>query len=263
MLRFSNDCAGQFVNRTSLAGTETRSGSMTLALADVDGDGTLDLYVANYRTEDIRDQSRIEVRTINGRTVLAPQYEGRLMLVGGQVFELGEPDFLYFNNGHGRFSPVPWTGGRFLDEEGQPITSPPRDWGLTATFRDITGDGLPDLYVCNDYWTPDRIWINQGKGIFRLIPRHAIRTPVRIRWGLMWPARFATGHMYYSVVDMQSGNRRRASARSSLRPDAVSRGDSQPAPDHAKYAVPHPGGQTFEEVGGLCRSARFEWSWQA
>ena len=36
-------------------------------------------------------------------------------------------------------------------------------------FRDLNGDGLPDLYVCNDYFTPDRIWLNQGKGVFRAV----------------------------------------------------------------------------------------------
>ncbi len=29
-------------------------------------------------------------------------------------------------------------------------------------FRDLNGDGAPGLYVCNDFFTPDRIWINQG-----------------------------------------------------------------------------------------------------
>ncbi len=36
-------------------------------------------------------------------------------------------------------------------------------------FRDLNGDGAPDLYVCNDNVSPDRIWINSGKGTFRLI----------------------------------------------------------------------------------------------
>jgi len=42
-------------------------------------------------------------------------------------------------------------------------------------FRDVNGDGLPDLYVCNDYSTPDRLWINQGKGIFRALSPPALR----------------------------------------------------------------------------------------
>ncbi|MDZ7694925.1 MAG: FG-GAP-like repeat-containing protein [Balneolaceae bacterium] len=49
------------------------------------------------------------------------------------------------------------------------------DWGLTAKFQDLNGDGLPDLYVCNDFFTKDRIWINQGDGTFNAIKQNAIR----------------------------------------------------------------------------------------
>ena len=31
-------------------------------------------------------------------------------------------------------------------------------------FRDINQDGLADIYVCNDFAEPDRIWLNQGQG---------------------------------------------------------------------------------------------------
>ena len=66
--------------------------------------------------------------------------------------------------------------GVFLDEDGRPLSGPPTDWGLAVMFRDLNGDGLPDLYVCNDfvYW-PDRIWLNQEGKRFRAAPRCAFR----------------------------------------------------------------------------------------
>ena len=91
--------------------------------------------------------------------------------------EKGEPDFLYINRGGGRFAPVQrWDVGVFLDEEGRPLTGPPTDWGLSVMFRDLNGDGLPDLYVCNDFvrW-PDRVWLNQEGKRFRAAPRYAFR----------------------------------------------------------------------------------------
>src|SRR5947199_2663228 len=93
-----------------------------------------------------------------------------------EVIEKGEQDFLYLNDGKGRFAPVSWTAGGFLDEDGKPLTAPPTDWGLSVTFRDINDDGLPDIYVCNDffYW-PDRIWISDKARRFRAIPRLAVR----------------------------------------------------------------------------------------
>ena len=36
-------------------------------------------------------------------------------------------------------------------------------------------DGDPDLYVCNDFESPDRFWINDGTGRFQLIDRLALR----------------------------------------------------------------------------------------
>src|ERR1700756_537275 len=42
-------------------------------------------------------------------------------------------------------------------------------------FRDINGDGVPDIYVCNDFMSPDRIWINDGRGHFRAIDRVNVR----------------------------------------------------------------------------------------
>ena len=49
------------------------------------------------------------------------------------------------------------------------------EWGLAAMFRDINKDGLPDLFVCNDFDGEDRLWINQGSGQFRLAPSYALR----------------------------------------------------------------------------------------
>ena len=91
------------------------------------------------------------------------------------LIERGEPDILYRNLGGGRFEPISWTGGEFRDENGLALTQPPRDWGLSAMFRDLNGDGLPDLYVCNDFHSPDRIWLNKGKGQFQAAPSTTLR----------------------------------------------------------------------------------------
>ena len=42
-------------------------------------------------------------------------------------------------------------------------------------MRDLNRDGAPDLYVCNDFSSPDFIWLNDGKGVFRALPTHAMR----------------------------------------------------------------------------------------
>jgi hypothetical protein len=172
---FLNDGRGRFTEVRE-SGLVAKGGAKTLALADVDGEGDVDLYVANNRTTTVRDTG-LKLFNVAGRRVVRPEERDQIeILPDGRFLEYGEPDVLYLNEGGGRFVVVPWTGGGFLDEAGRPLAAPPRDWGLAAMFRDLNRDGAPDLYVCNDFFTPDRLWLNDGRGGFRLAPEGMLRT---------------------------------------------------------------------------------------
>ena len=183
---FLNDGRGVFQEQTKTWGLFNSQGSTSMSLADIDGDGWLDLYVVNYRNSTMRDEpdAQFDIRVnkgvyelaaYNGRPASSPDLIGRFSFDRKSgVLENGQADQLFRNDGKGRLTPIPWNGGAFLNEKGHP-TPPPYDWGLSAILRDLNGDFWPDLYVCNDFQSPDRIWINDGQGRFRPLSEEAIQ----------------------------------------------------------------------------------------
>jgi len=263
VLCFLNDGQGHFQDITQTAGTATRYGSVTMALADVDGNGTLDLYVANNRTDDIRDHGQVDLQMVGGKLSIPPALRDRLVLINGKLAEYGEPDLLYLNDGQGHFSPVPWTNGTFLDEQGQVLTSTPLDWGLTATFRDFTGDGSPDLYVCNDYWTPDRIWINDGHGHFRAADNSVFRHTSASSMGVDMADLTRSGNLDIMVVDMLSRDLRlRKRQMMAQNPIATPAGVIDNRPQIMRNTLFQSRGDgTFAEIAEYAGVPASEWSW--
>lgn len=104
---------------------------------DYNGNGLLDLFIVNYNTRVFRD---FDIRTIRDEV---DSYAG---------------DKLYRNNGDGTFTDVSVEAG---------IKQNPLGFGLSATVSDLNGNGLPDIYVANDFTERDYMYINQGDGTFR------------------------------------------------------------------------------------------------
>ena len=181
---YINDGTGTFALKED-SGLQKAKGSMTMALSDVDGDGDLDLYITNYKerqAKDIFDLRELSIENLTRRTddgfEIRPPYEQHFALLqdedGYNQRELGEIDELYINRGDGTFQVAENPEQIFLDKDGNP-QGLDLDWGLAARFADMNGDGLQDLYVCNDYWTPDRIWLSRGDGTFQAIDELGIR----------------------------------------------------------------------------------------
>ena len=90
---------GVFQEMSQASGLAGVYAPMTMALADVDSNGTLDLYVTNNRPSDIRDEGSITLRRVGGKLVIPAQYRKRLVVSGGIVKEYGVADFLFLNDG--------------------------------------------------------------------------------------------------------------------------------------------------------------------
>jgi len=104
---------------------------------DYDNDGDLDMYLLNHT---IHDNG-----TFGPRSVMSKSFNP---LSG---------DRLYRND-----------GGKYIDVTSQSgINSSVIGYGLGVMVTDINLDGLPDIYVGNDFHENDYMYINQGDGTFK------------------------------------------------------------------------------------------------
>lgn len=270
---FLNDGRGVFQEATDAAGLRSTTGPTSFALADIDGDGSLDLYVVNYRSDTMRDMPDIhfsvfvtngtyQLRSVNNRPATAPDLVGRFSFdAAGGVLENGEADVLYRNLG-GRFAPVPWTDGSFMDEQGRPM-SVPYDWGLSAMFHDLNGDGAPDLYVCNDFQSPDRLWINDGRGRFQAIALEALRHTGLFSMAMDFADIDRDGYEDFFVADMLSPEHARRNLQvMDEMAYAQLRRSGEARPQYSRNMLYHNrGNQTFAEIAQMAGVDATEWTW--
>ena len=271
---FLNDGKGRFTESTN-SGLVRKFGATSMALADIDGNGTLDLYVCNYAAVKIEDRpnAKFDAKTVDGKPVLlaidgvpltSPELTNRYFVDAERtVRELGEPDILYLNDGHGRFTPVSWTDGAFLDEEGRPLKLPPYDFGLSVMFRDMNGDRAPDIYVCNDLFPPDRIWINDGHGRFRAQTNLAVRNTCRFAMGVDFADINRDGFDDFFVVDMLSRqHERRKTQTVGVHPLFLPVGVIDNRPQYKRNTLfLNRGDGTYAEIAQLAGLDATEWSW--
>ena len=272
---FQNDGEGQFTDRTAGTGVNSGLGGMSIAVGDYDLDGYLDFYVSNYRASALMDvpnarmnlgvkDGKKVITDFNGQSVNTPELMNRFYIdERGGIGEYGEQDHLYRNLGNWKFERISFTGGAFLDEKGSPLSEIPYDWGLAVAFRDINQDGLPDLYVCNDFDTPDRIWMNQGDGRFRALGRSSMRQSSWFSMGVDFADVNRDGWDDFLTLDMLgSSHRARMTQLGDLAPAQHLIKDPFGRPQFLKTALFMNDGQgVYDEVGQFAGLAATDWAW--
>jgi hypothetical protein len=171
-----------------------RSWSTGVTMADVNADGWLDIYVCNsgdvkgddkenelfINNHDLTFIEKGEEFNLNNRglstqasffdydldgdldcyilnnSFIAPNKIELFKNVRTEVDELGG-DKLYRNDG-GIFKDVTVESGIYSSKIG---------FGLGVSVSDLNNDYLPDIYISNDFWERDYLYINQGNGKFK------------------------------------------------------------------------------------------------
>ncbi|MEM6767322.1 MAG: VCBS repeat-containing protein [Bacteroidota bacterium] len=125
-----------FTEEAEKWGIADRGPSIQSTFFDYDKDGDLDLYVGNYPTAPFGSSNRY--------------YKEKM-----ENLALQDSDHLYENKGDGHFMEVSTAAGV-------------ANYGLTlgVSVADLNADGWEDIYLSNDFSTPDRMFINQGDGTF-------------------------------------------------------------------------------------------------
>ena len=145
---YRNNHDGTFTDIAEQAGVAGGGWSTGCGFADYDHDGRLDLFVSRYVKIDLDHLPAF------GKDKTC-EYRGVAVQCGPRGLP-GESDFLFHNDGNGRFTEVSAKAG---------LSDPRGYFGLGVAWFDYNGDGWPDLYVANDA-TPNFLYRNNKDGTF-------------------------------------------------------------------------------------------------
>jgi enediyne biosynthesis protein E4 len=166
-----------------------------------------------------------------------------------------ETDKLFRNNGNNTFTEV-------TDQAGIREYS----FGLSVNTSDINNDGWIDIYVANDYSEVDRYYMNNGDGTFTDVIKTAMPHISQFAMGSDVADFNNDGLMDVLVVDMMGeSNRRKKINMSAMNPKAFEM--NVRVGRHYQYMQNtlqlNNGNNTFSDVAELGGLAYTDWSWAA
>lgn len=272
--------------------------STGVSMVDVNADGLLDIYVLNSGPDVSKENDRENELFINQGDLTFKEkaeeynlnddsfsvhavffdYDGDndldCYLLNNSYTGKGETDVQKYLSGS-RNSVSKKGGDKLLRNENSQFTDVSKKagiyqgeigFGLDASVGDINGDDRPDIYVSNDFWERDYMYINQGDGTFK--------EEVRQRTGHISHSSMGSdigdinndGFQDVYVTDMLPADVRRTKTMTVFPPY---RSESKDYFRNYHFQYVHNtlqvnnGNGTFREMGFLSGTSMTDWSWAA
>jgi len=194
---YLNEGKFRFRDVTEQAGLKSKGWTTGVTLADVNGDGRLDIYVCHAGLGDGRLRANElyinQGVNANGVPTFVEQAAAYGVADSGYSTQAvffdydrdGDLDLLVINNSPRPVASMPLTntrnqrdplggahlyrndGGHFVDVSAAAgIYGSEIGLGLGVVVSDVNRDGWPDIYVANDFFERDYLYINNGDGTF-------------------------------------------------------------------------------------------------
>lgn len=246
------------------AGIDIVDASHAAAFGDYDNDGDLDLFLLTNRVEDPNGAlSKLPVQFLKpGVPSLLPGFSRYydLWIVDADnwgVEATGRPDYLFRNDGVDTEGQV-----KFTDVTQQSGISGRGD-GLSCTWWDADLDGDCDLYVCNDFISPDRFYRNNGDGTFTNQIAESMPHTTWFSMGSNFGDIDNDGDFDLLVADMSATNHYKSKVTmGAMGGTALRRANESSPPQYMRNALfLNEGLGRFREAAFLAGIASSDWTW--
>ncbi len=233
-LLFINQRNGTFAEMARQYGLADSAYSVQAAFLDYDQDNDLDCYLLTNSLESFNRNAH-RPRQMNGSG--------------------SSNDRLYRNNGDGTFTNVTKAAG--ITVEG---------YGLGVCVSDINKDGLPDIYVGNDFLSNDLLWINNGNGTFTNQVKKYLKHQSHNSMGVDVADFNNDGLVDIAVVDMLAErNDRHKTSMGNINYDRFMLSlEMGYEPQFVRNSLQlNNGNGSFSEIGQLAGVEATDWSWSS
>ena len=224
-----------FTEMASQYGLADTGYSTQAAFFDYDGDGDLDMFL-------IRNSPRpvASIAVKNQRTQRDP--------VGGHEL---------YRNDRGHFVDVSERAG---------IYGPTIGFGLGIAVGDVNRDGRPDVYIANDFFERDYLYLNNGNGTFREVLEDALPVSSYFSMGVDIADIDNDGWPDIYTSDMLPEDDYRLKTTQAFEPWTVYEAKARDGFGHQlmrNMLQRNNGNGTFSDVAWQSGVARTDWSWAA